>query len=172
MRFPQALSTWWNLVHFQVLLVSHFPQIGQGTTPINLILCASHYYQYHHFPYFHCIVLISRRRQWQPTPLLLPWKSHGQRHLISCNPCGHQELTWLSDFPFTFQLENYSSVPAWRIPGMEAHGRLPSMGSHRVRHDWSNLGAAGTVAIVQLLLIMLRFDRDFIFLSYSRAIKI
>ena len=35
----------------------------------------------------------------------------------------------------------HSSILAWRIPGTE-DGGLPSMGSHRVRHDWSNLAAA------------------------------
>ena len=56
---------------------------------------------------------------------------------------------WLSDFPFTFhfhalekEMEIYSSVLAWRIPGTEEPGGLPSMGSHRVGHDWSNLAAA------------------------------
>ena len=34
------------------------------------------------------------------------------------------------------------SVVAWRIPGTEKPGGLPSMGSHRVRHDWSVLAAA------------------------------
>ena len=36
----------------------------------------------------------------------------------------------------------YSSVLAWRIPGMGEPGRLPSMGSHRVEHDWCDLAAA------------------------------
>ena len=36
----------------------------------------------------------------------------------------------------------HSSVLAWRIPGMGEPGGLPSMGSHRVRHDWSDLAAA------------------------------
>ena len=44
------------------------------------------------------------------------------------------------------QVENamapYSSVLAWRIPGMGEPGGLPSMGSHRVGHDWSDLAAA------------------------------
>ena len=35
-----------------------------------------------------------------------------------------------------------SSVLAWRIPGMGEPGGLPSMGSHRVGHNWSNLAAA------------------------------
>ena len=29
-----------------------------------------------------------RRRQWQPTPVLLPGKSHGQRSLVGCSPWG------------------------------------------------------------------------------------
>ena len=33
------------------------------------------------------------RRQWQPTPVLLPGKSHGWRRLVGCNPGGH----WGSD---------------------------------------------------------------------------
>ena len=33
-----------------------------------------------------------RRRQWHPTPVLLPWKSHGQRSLVGCSPWGRQEL--------------------------------------------------------------------------------
>ena len=36
----------------------------------------------------------------------------------------------------------YSSVLAWRIPGTGEPGGLSSMGSHRVRHDCSNLVAA------------------------------
>ena len=36
----------------------------------------------------------------------------------------------------------HSSVLAWRIPGTGKPGGLPSMGSHRVRHNWSDLAAA------------------------------
>ena len=36
----------------------------------------------------------------------------------------------------------HSSVLAWRMPGTWEPGGLPSMGSHRVRHDWSDLAAA------------------------------
>ena len=41
-------------------------------------------------------------------------------------------------------MATHSSVLAWRIPGMGEPGGLPSMGSHRVGHDWSNLAAAAT----------------------------
>jgi len=39
-------------------------------------------------------------------------------------------------------MATHSSVLAWRIPGMAELGRLPSTGSHRVRHDRSDLAAA------------------------------
>ena len=59
--------------------------------------------------------------------------------------------TGLSDFTFTFhfhalekEMATHSSVLAWRIPGTEEPGGLPSMGSHRVRHDWSDLAAAAS----------------------------
>ena len=62
--------------------------------------------------------------------------------------------TRLSDFTFTFhfhalekEMATHSSVLAWRIPGSEEPGGLPSMGSHRVGHDLSDLAAA--VAILQ-----------------------
>ena len=57
--------------------------------------------------------------------------------------------TRLSDFTFTFhfhasekEMATHSSVLAWRIPGTGEPGGLPSVGSHRVGHDWSDLAAA------------------------------
>ena len=44
-------------------------------------------------------------------------------------------------------MATHSSVLAWRIPGTEEHGGLPSMGSHRVGHDLSNLAAAAASMI-------------------------
>ena len=39
-------------------------------------------------------------------------------------------------------MATHSSVLAWRIPGTEEPGGLPSMGLYRVRHNWSDLAAA------------------------------
>ena len=57
--------------------------------------------------------------------------------------------TRLSDFTFTFhfpalekEIATHSSVLAWRIPGTGEPGGLPSLGSHRVRHNWIDLAAA------------------------------
>ena len=51
----------------------------------------------------------------------------------------HTELTTTS---MEKETAAHSSVPAWRIPGTGRPGGLPSVGSHRVGHDWSDLAAA------------------------------
>ena len=65
--------------------------------------------------------------------------------------------TQLSDFTFTFhfhalekEIATHSSILAWRIPGTGEPGGLPSMGSHRVWHDWSDLAAAAACGRITL----------------------
>ena len=60
--------------------------------------------------------------------------------------------TQLSDFTLTFhfhalekEMATHSSVLAWRIPGTGEPGGLPSIGSHTVGHDWSDLAVAAAV---------------------------
>ena len=88
-----------------------------------------------------------QRRQWHPTPALLPGKSHGQKSLVGCSPWDRYKLDTTEWLHFHFpalekEMATHSSVLAWRIPGTEEPGGLPSMGSHRVRRDWSDLAAA------------------------------
>ena len=71
--------------------------------------------------------------------------------------------TRLSNFTFTFhfhalekEMATHSSVLAWRIPGTGEPGGLPSMGSHRIRHDWSDLAAAAAAAITGKLFFFLQ----------------
>ena len=47
----------------------------------------------------------------------------------------------------------HSSVLAWRIPGTGEPGGLPSVGSHRVGHNWSDLAAAAAVVFMLTFLI-------------------
>ena len=61
--------------------------------------------------------------------------------------------TRLSDFTLFFhfhalekEMETHSSVLTWRIPGTGEPGGLPSMGSHSVRHDRSDLAAAAATS--------------------------
>ena len=66
--------------------------------------------------------------------------------------------TRLSDFTFTFyfhalekEMASHSSVLAWRIPGTGEPGGLPSMVSHRVGHDWSDLAAHANKVMLKIL---------------------
>ena len=90
-----------------------------------------------------------QRGQWHPTPVLLPGKSHGRRSLVPAVHGVAKSWTRLSDFTFTFhfhalekEMATHSSILAWRIPGTGEPRGLLSIGSHRVRHDWSDLAAA------------------------------
>ena len=83
--------------------------------------------------------------------------------------------TWLSDFTSTFhfhalekEMATHSSVLAWRIPGTGKPGGLPSMGSHTVGHDWSDLAIAMPYSFCLLLAFwlpfsLLLFNSNFIF---------
>ena len=57
------------------------------------------------------------------------------------------QVTGSYSVPTTWEKEmaTHSSILAWRIPGTVEPGGLPSMGSHRVGHDWSDLAAAAAV---------------------------
>ena len=46
----------------------------------------------------------ARRRQWHPTPVLLPGKSHGRRSLVGCSPWGRQESDTIERLHFHFSL--------------------------------------------------------------------
>ena len=81
--------------------------------------------------------------------ILLPGKSHGRRSLVGCSHGVVKSRAQLSDFTFSFhfhaleeEMATHSNVLAWRIPGTGEPGELPSMGSHRVGHNWSYLAAA------------------------------
>ena len=65
-----------------------------------------------------------------PIPQYFTWPSYKNLEVIQLE----DNNQWLT--------ETHSSVLAWRIPGTGEPGRLPSMGSHRVGHNWSNLAAA------------------------------
>ena len=80
-----------------------------------------------------------------PTPVLLPRKSHGWRSLVGCSPWGGYESDPTERLHFHAlekEMATHSIVLAWRIPGTREPCWLPSMQSHRVGHDWSDLAAA------------------------------
>ena len=64
----------------------------------------------------------------------IPWTE------VGCSPWGFEELDTTEQLHFHFhvlekEMATHSSIFAWRIPGTGEPGGLPSMRSHRVRHD-------------------------------------
>ena len=85
--------------------------------------------------------------------------------------------TRLSDFTFTFhfhalekEMATHSSVLAWRIPGTGEPSGLLSLGSHRVRHDWSDLAAAAAVEFIEWMLAM--WQSQFQVLAYVGSLNL
>ena len=93
-----------------------------------------------------------RRRQWHPFQYsCLENPMDGGAWWATVHGVA-KSRTRLSDFTFSFHLHalekemaTHSSVLVWRIPGTGEPGELPSMGSHRVGHDWSDLAAAAVL---------------------------
>ena len=54
-------------------------------------------------------------------------------------------------------MATHSSVLAWRIPGMGEPGGLPSVGSHKVGHDWSDLVVVVGIEIFEFILLGIYF---------------
>ena len=94
-----------------------------------------------------------------PHSSTLAWKIPWTEGLVGYVHGVTKSQTWPRDFTFTFhfhalekEMATHSSVLAWRITGTGEPGGLPSLGSHRVRHDWSDLAAAAApYSSVQLL---------------------
>ena len=87
--------------------------------------------------------------------------------------------TRLSDFNFTFhfhalekEIATHSSVLAWRIPGMGEPGGLPSTGSHRVGHNWSDLAAAAAAAYRVIVTIFLNSIYNLLCLEKKNALSL
>ena len=95
------------------------------------------------------------RRQWHPTPVLLPEKSHGRRSLVGCRPWGHEEsdMTERLHFPFSLScigegngnplqcscLENLRDRGAWwaAVYGVaQSRTRLKRLSSSSSRAHW------------------------------------
>ena len=119
-QWRQVHVTYQNLLYFIVTVFLLFSQVSFLTYTSTLF----------------------RRRQWHPTPVLLPGKSMDGGAWQAVVHGVTKGWTQLSDFTFTFythalekEMATHSSILAWRIPGMGELGGLLSLGSHRVGHD-------------------------------------
>ena len=114
------------------------------------------------FPFLQCLFLIiqfcvsNSYLYWNPP--MIPWwpnlvdttQPAFFDFLSSIETCDHLKL--LLNFNGTRyvlekEMATHSSVLAWRIPGMGEPGGLPSMGSHRVGHNWSDLAVSSSTYV-------------------------
>ena len=76
--------------------------------------------------------------------LLMELKENDDGSVVKNLPVMQEMQVWSLDWedPLEDGMATHSSILAWRIPGMGEPGGLPSLGSHRFGHDWSDLAAA------------------------------
>ena len=119
----------------------------------------------HHVTEFKKATIGVYQRKWHPTPVLLPGKSHGQRSLVGCSPWGREESDTTERLHSHFSLScigegngNPLQCSCLENPRDGEPGGLPSVESHRVGHDWSDLAAAANIYLEEI---------DFIFVFYK-----
>ena len=91
-----AIHFIYDIIHVSMpfsQIIPHFPYPTESKrlsyASVSLLLSRIQGYRYH-LSKFHMYALLEKawRRKWQPTPVLLPGKSHGWRSLIGCSPWG------------------------------------------------------------------------------------
>ena len=82
------------------------PDRGSSAPPSYKELCKPPLIQGREGPYKGVDSSMHRRRQWQPTPVLLPGESHGRRSLVGCSPWGWEELDTTEGLHFEFSLSH------------------------------------------------------------------
>ena len=143
-----------------ILKSSHFLSVSVFSSKVSLLGAAEAILFFYPISHPTCVFWLEHLVHWHLKWLLIGiGEGNGTPLQYSCleNPMGGgawwaavhgvaRSRTRLSDFTFTFrfhalekEMVTHSSVLAWRIPGMGEPGGLPSMGSHRVGHDWSDL---------------------------------
>ena len=142
-----------------------FAFLNLASNPAKKIL--SHW---HHCSWVYSVM--NRRRQWHPTPVLLPGKSHGWRSLVGCSPWGRKESDTTERLRFHFSLScigegngNPLQCSCLENPRDREPGGLPSLGSHRVGHDWSDLAAVA--ASPAQVLSLLKHNTFFLLLCFA-----
>ena len=98
------------------------------------------------------------RRQWHPTPVLLPGKPHGRRSLVGCSPWGRKESDTTERLHFHFSLPcigegngNPLQCSCLENPRDRGAWWAAVYGVAQSRTDWSDLAAAAAACIFKQL---------------------
>ena len=104
-----------------------------------------------------------------PHSSTLAWKVHGRRSLVGYSPWGREESDTTERLHFHFSLScigegngNPLQCSCLENPRDGEPGELPSMGSHRVGHDWSDLAAAAVKILAQQCLFINKLSCNYV----------
>ena len=141
-------SKGWNLTHKVRLMAIMLPHVIYSEDVVTKL--RQRWTQFQHQPFFTIIYLQENKQQWQPTPVLLPGKSHGWRSLIGCSPWGCQESDATERLHFHFLLScigegNGNPLQCSCLENPRAGGAWWAAVCG-VAHDWSDLAAAAAAA--------------------------
>ena len=131
-----------------VFLPAHQPSLNSGLHGLSTLL----YFLMSPLMTFLRYLVPSSEKAMAPHSSTLAWKIAWTEEPTRLRPTGLLSRIRLSDFTFSFhfhslekEMATHSSVLAWRIPGTGEPDGLPSIGSHRVWHDWSDLAPPAAV---------------------------
>ena len=103
LRFFSSFSKFWK-IEVQVIVLK-FPPKNCFSSIIDILIQCKHIISVHKFLIcFDIVPLIPGRRQWHPTLVVLPGKSHGRRSLVGYSPWGREESDTTERLQFHFSL--------------------------------------------------------------------
>ena len=121
-------------------------------------------------PIWEPLVSNSQRRQWHPTPVLLPGKSHGRRSLVGCSPWGPEESDTTERLHFHFSLscigEGNGNPLQWSCLENPRGGGAWWAAVYGVTQNWTQLKRLSSSRSSNTIL-NLNFEQQKIYFSYS-----
>ena len=113
---------------------------------IKFLLCKSFspFVFFHNFVYFLLAVLGLQRKQWHPTPVLLPGKSHGRRSLVGCSPWGLEESDTTERLHFHFSLLCVGEGNGNPLQCSRLENPRGGVAQSRTRLKWLSSSSAGS----------------------------
>ena len=122
---------------------------GKHNLHILCVFMRSNLLPYYFWKFYFLFLYYTTEKAVAPQSSTLPGKSHGRRSLVGCSPWGPEESDTTERLPFHISLScigegngNPLQCSCLENPRDGGAWWLPSVGSHRVGHDWSDLAAA------------------------------
>ena len=129
------------------------------------------------YPSFFAAFRTTRRRQWHPTPVLLPGKSHGRRSLVGCSPWGREELDTTERLHFHFSLScigegNSNPLQCSCLENPRDGGTIDTYGVAQSRTRLKQLSSSSSSSMVTTLIGVGLLTVVYLFKVYRNLIQL